>query len=542
MRMTKFHPAGILLLGPILAAVGCTTDSEPKPQSSQGGSAPAQDRTIADGKALYAKHCATCHGAAGKGDGPAAEYLAPQPRDLTSGTYKLTSCASGDLPTDEDLLRTITRGMPGSAMPAFEHLSEQDRRALVAYIKTLATVQDEGRTVNLFELYGPPRVIVPGKPPEQTPERIALGRKAYDRMQCASCHGDSGVGDGPSASTLVDKWGFPIPPANFTRGIFKGGDTVSDIYMRFTTGMNGTPMPSFEDNLTQEERWALAYYVQSLVKKDVKPLRHHSGRDIVARRVREVPLDPLCADWERAAALDVPVMLLWQRAEATNYVTVRALVSDSQIGFLLEWDDATVDGSALRPQDFTDAAAVMFNLTSDAGDITMGSKNGPVNIWQWRFSRQLDIAKFRDMEEAFPGMVADDYFSARSHYPKKDDFPGHLNPSSAPSHDPTYLSGWGSGNSLSDPTPKAAVEDLNAQGFGTLTPQPPAGQNVEGRGVWVAGRWKVTFRRSLAGDGPQDTAFAKGKPLFVSVAVWDGSSGDRNGKKAYSYWHNLKLE
>src|SRR5688572_20243647 len=81
------------------------------------------DALLARGTQLYVKQCAACHGAQGLGDGPAAYLLYPKPRDFSQGTFRLTSTKSG-LPTDDDLLQTLKRGMPGSAMPSWGWLPE----------------------------------------------------------------------------------------------------------------------------------------------------------------------------------------------------------------------------------------------------------------------------------------------------------------------------------------------------------------------------------------------------------------------------------
>src|SRR3972149_3658233 len=89
------------------------------------------------GKAVYDRQCAACHGTGGRGDGEAAYLLYPKPRDFTTGNYRLVSTWER-VPTDEDLYLTISRGMPGSAMPSWGHLPEEERWALVHYIKSFA--------------------------------------------------------------------------------------------------------------------------------------------------------------------------------------------------------------------------------------------------------------------------------------------------------------------------------------------------------------------------------------------------------------------
>src|SRR5215475_4962664 len=104
------------------------------------------------GEAIYQQHCAACHGINGDGNGPATVWLFPKPRNFNSGLFKIQSTPAGSLPTDEDLFQTVTRGMPGSSMPSFTYLTEQQRRDVVQYVKYLtAAVDPSGKRVNFFE-------------------------------------------------------------------------------------------------------------------------------------------------------------------------------------------------------------------------------------------------------------------------------------------------------------------------------------------------------------------------------------------------------
>jgi len=219
------------------------------------------DMTIPDsadlrerGKVVYAVHCVGCHGARGDGAGRAATFLSPLPRDFTAAVFKFRSTPSGSLPTDGDLFRTVTRGVRWTAMPTWHEVPDKERVAVVAYVKTLSKRWSEEA--------GEPPIHVP-KPPRGTPERLARGQALYAQAKCAECHGDDGRGDGPSAGSLQDDFQRPIRPADFTRGQFKAGASVADVYRTMTTGLDGTPMPSFADSMTDEERWAIAYYVLS---------------------------------------------------------------------------------------------------------------------------------------------------------------------------------------------------------------------------------------------------------------------------------------
>ena len=78
-----------------------------------GGAASAQTA----GKTIYEERCTQCHGVDGRGNGAAAPALMPRPRDFAAAQYKLRTTETGSLPTDDDLIRTITYGVPGTSMP-----------------------------------------------------------------------------------------------------------------------------------------------------------------------------------------------------------------------------------------------------------------------------------------------------------------------------------------------------------------------------------------------------------------------------------------
>ena len=84
-------------------------------------------------------------------------------------------------------------------------------------------------------------------------------------MECGKCHGQEGRRDGPSAPTLVDSKDHPIVPYDFTvGGQFKCGESDHDLYRIFMTGLDGTSMPSFLDDLTPEQAWDLVHYLRTL--------------------------------------------------------------------------------------------------------------------------------------------------------------------------------------------------------------------------------------------------------------------------------------
>lgn len=207
------------------------------------------------GEKVYRENCIACHGEKGNGNGPSASTLKTKPRDFTTGVFKFHSTPSGSLPLDEDILRTISKGVRGTSMLAQLQLSQEERSAVVQYLKTLSP---------RFEKQKPGQSIsIPARPQEDK-ELISLGETLYKDAGCVSCHGSGGKGDGPSAEGLKDSWGFPIRPADLTLKPFKSGADPEDLYRTLSTGLDGTPMPSYADSLTPEERWNLVFYILSI--------------------------------------------------------------------------------------------------------------------------------------------------------------------------------------------------------------------------------------------------------------------------------------
>lgn len=93
------------------------------------------------GNALFQINCMTCHGPAGKGDGPLAAALDPKPRDLSSGEFKFDTDNDGKTGTDADLKNVIMQGamaFGGSPLMApWMTLSDADVANLIAFIRTL---------------------------------------------------------------------------------------------------------------------------------------------------------------------------------------------------------------------------------------------------------------------------------------------------------------------------------------------------------------------------------------------------------------------
>ena len=197
---------------------------------------------------LYRRHCAHCHGITGDGMGPTAEFLNPYPRDYRSGLFKFKSTVKNARPTREDLHRILREGIPGTAMPSFRVLPEDQKDALIQYViylsmrgelerllvpetlgrgelgiegnqlfLNLSKKTEEGFTERSIYIREQLAVIgnrwlnaesaeVPA-PPENwgSAESLVRGRELFfGKGACSGCHGNFGLGDG-NTTFSVDK-------------------------------------------------------------------------------------------------------------------------------------------------------------------------------------------------------------------------------------------------------------------------------------------------------------------------------------------------
>jgi mono/diheme cytochrome c family protein len=271
-------------------------------QLTQSCGTPANPKLLGDetmprdhllrGAAVYQQRCMACHGVTGDGAGPAAEYMNPRPRDYRRGIFKFTSTPYGAKPRREDLLRTVRRGAKGTSMPSFALLPDEDIEAVVDYVLALthrgelevllaleAETEDEIAPQRVPELIkeitdqwneANSQVVLPlTKMPPYSPESIELGKQAFlsEVAGCVKCHGP----DGRAAITenveeFKDAWGHQTRAADLTSGMFHGGDRPDDIYRRIYAGINGTPMPSYDQKLSAQPEtfWHLVHFVKSV--------------------------------------------------------------------------------------------------------------------------------------------------------------------------------------------------------------------------------------------------------------------------------------
>ncbi len=493
----------------------------------------ASDELLAEGRSLYARRCAACHGPEGRGDGRAAYLLNPRPRNFYREAFRFVSSWDG-APTDEDLFRLISRGIPGAAMPSWAHLTERQRWSLVHYVKSLTEYPIELPDEETVEP-GEGRIGVPEEP-ANTADSIARGEEIF-REVCFKCHGPLGRGDGERASTLEDEEGFPIRPRDLTTGVFKGPRSPADLYRRIVAGIPGTPMPRHGDSYFGDDAWRLVHFVMSLSSDVLRERAEMKRYRIPVVRVEHLPDHPDAGAWARIPSVDLHLMPLWWRYDRPEYLTVRASHDGKELALQLVWADATADDLVIRPQDFRDAAAVQLApIDDDPPLFAMGERGRFVNIWMWKAERQADLSGYNDLEAQYPDIGIDSYPNLQAS-PYEQPMRHALTLES----DPTFITGWGAGNIVSDPTRRAAGEDLAAQGFGTL--QARSTQQMRTcHAIHSQGSYRVTFRRSLTGEGEQAVDILPGSRVLAAFAIWNGSAGDRDGKKSVSIWQELEIQ
>ncbi len=472
---------------------------------------------IEEGRLIYFRRCSFCHGLLGDGNGPAADFLDPRPRDFTLGTFKFRTTQSGELPLDVDLFRTVSRGLGGTAMQSFDKdlikngLSEDQRWAVIAYIKTFAfEFEDE----ELDPVTRGKVVALPAKRAPFDADTIAKGKKVFERAKCWECHGKLGRADGQQSFDREGDGGFPIRIRNVTHPWkIKAGVEVEDIYMRFSTGINGTPMPSFVKALSEEERWYLANYIKSLQHE----MTQHQVLKVLPAQsaVPDAPDDPM---WVQAEPMDlrltgqVVAAPRWQNA-SIELVTVKAIYDENDIAFLVEWDDPFKDVSHDAEQEL------------DVGELRkVGNFNSYVAANDM-VPRQLET--FRDaIALQFPTKLREG--TRKPHFMRGGSSQaGHV---------------WRRKADL-DAAGDRAVEEAMARGW----KQPPKvqaqeQQQIDSKAVWDQGRWRVVMKRPRFTEDKSDVQFVAGKFIPMSMNAWDGSNGEHGLIMSLSTWHYVLIE
>ncbi len=540
--MTAF---GIILVSGGTGGVTLAADTLPAGFKS-GTLAPEPSADMIEaGKRVYFTKCVWCHGVDGGGDGPGADRLWPRPRNFNQGTFKIRHTASGELPLfdakkpvpgQNDLFETVTHGLPGSAMPPWEGILTEEQRLQVLSFVTTQLVKDrkftdtksESQTVlQLSEL----------KPIAASEESLKKGAELIVEKKCVECHGMEGRGDG-NAFNLKDDWGFSIQPANWHkcwnfRGSRQDPYNVTNIFRTFSTGVNGTPMPSFADNTTVEERWHIANFVNSLCEReaDGKPLQIDPLADkpkinfVLSAGVveGEIPADPENELWTKRARRYVAMggQITHKPRNFVNRIDdiwVKALYNDQHLVFMFQWDDRTKSAAEGKlpwaPTSVNVDVKEQDPKTGEEGSIAMHQNN--YTVYNDAIAVQTAV-KWKEL----PSPIK-----------------------------PRYL--WGSNEQF-------PVDILKWEADGSLRAFKGTGwdKDFEERfnyeenikvlhSEWKNGRWTVMIQRPLGNktdqDYDEDTFFEMGQYIPTVFFAWDGHNGDAGRKMAVSAFYYTFLE
>ncbi len=486
------------------------------------------------GKKTYEKYCSQCHGDKGDGQGPAAAHLRPKPRDFSSGKFKLRTTPSGALPTDDDIRRVIRNGMPYTTMPAWPRLTDDEVTNVLQYVKSFyAGFADPNQAPKPIEL--------PQAPPASK-DSVEKGKQLYTSLGCVRCHGDAGRGEGPSAPTLKDDKGDPIRAADLTqRWTFRGGPRREDIFRTFSTGLNGTPMPSFFDSLKPEERWALTDYVYSLGDGDAPD---YASVVIATPLQEDIDLSRAEAQFQGARSARFPVVGQVmepgrQFAPAASSIQVRAVYDQQRIAFQVRWDDARSDTSGQNaptlevplaeeepaPPPAPAAGGTDFWGQEQAGSAAPAAsaqpaKGGESDFWGEGAAQPATTAPAAEFSDAvaiqlpreLPEGIAKPYFLFGDAQRAVDlwflDLSGHR------------------------------VRQFVGHGSASLTPL--EGSEVEGRGAYASGQWSAVFARDLRSTS--GVSFTEGAYVPIAFSVWDGTARERGNRRGLTQWCYVYLQ
>ena len=471
------------------------------------------------GRAVYVRNCAQCHGEKGDGQGYATPHLYPKPRDFTAARFKIRTTPNGALPAHQDLVNIIRRGMPYTSMPAWPNLSDQEVSDLAYYIQSFSPDFSNPESV--------PKPVELPSGPSTTSESIELGKKLYEETGCLKCHGNLGRADGPSAPTLTDDLGQPIRAADLTQPwTFRAGSSRQDIFRTMTTGFNGTPMPSFVDSLSTEQRWAITDFILSLSDRAEPGYTNL----VVAKPVQDaIDLAKGSANFASAPVARFPI--IGQITEPgrsfhppTTSVTVQAIYDTESIALLVRWHDMGADKSG---------------------------KNGP----------SLEVpAEEEELGPGTPKPAGDDPFAdaMADPQPAADPFADAAAPAipasefsdavaiqipavaQAGARKPYFI--FGDATNAVDLWffDLAGTEPFQFTGRGSADVAPNDTGEVTGVASYDQGEWSVVFKRPLR--SASGAALSPGRFMPVAFSVWDGFSRERGNRRGLTVWQSLYLE
>lgn len=519
-----------------LASVFSVADAQNAPEASE------------EGKRVYEKSCAHCHGTEGRGDGSAAENLLPRPRDFTRGLYKIRSTETGQVPTDQDLFDIITEGMPGTSMPGWEtSLSANERWEVVAYIKTFYDGFKENTAPRQIDLSGKIAYA------EQS---IETGKALYTELGCVECHGNVGRGDGTSAPTLTDEWGFQTWPANLAQGwTFRGGSETEDIFKRFIGGIAGSPMPAFEGD---------SFLHFGLTSEESKRLTELENKD----EMTEAEDEESAAFYEKMdAAVDIALRIT--EGETLNAADRQSFNNAMKVVYEKSWHlanyvkslspekrpEPAIGNNALRSQYIGGELPALGDAAWETLKASYFPLVGQVILEPRQFNPTIDSVNvksfYNDNEVAFL-FTWDD----RTHTTASEDeetgkmledavaiqFPVKV-PQGPTAPKPYFL--WGGRLPVYLWYWKASapeqVTELTAKGISNAEVQ-AVQSDLQAEGTYTDGQYNLWVKRALKTDDKKDLQLEPGVFVPIAFSAWDGANGDVEAKRVISSWYTFVLE
>ena len=516
------------------------------PGAALAGTAPdpIKKDMLEKGKKVYFKRCVWCHGVEGGGDGPSADRLFTRPRNFIQGTFKIRVTDSGELPMDINLINTVKNGLQGSAMPAWgEFLAEDEILSVVQFVKSLVQDRewdDEDEEVNNVitgvgadlgdsgkgALGDAPWAATKGPYHLGVPqEHIDAGKELFMKNKCWECHGGEGRGDGNP--TMKDDWGFPIVAANWQqcwnfRGARRDPFNPFVIARTISTGLNGTPMPNFREQLTGPERWQVAAFVNSLCpRKKIDPLTNKPIPDFLIQSVytegkvvekindpswyspdtdyRIVPLAEELVDNPMKHHIAMAGQITRGKRnfdpKADNlWVSSRWSAEDQAVYYLVEYDLRFMS----EDPEFPDAVAMQWPAKlqdlfgAEKPYFIFGDSKKPVDVWKASF-------------------MAKDY--------------GATN---APNDKGYQLD--------------VSVKETVGNGFDAIAEKDSEGKVEVVDSIFHQGRVKIMFKRSLKTEGEFDVQIPTEQFIPVSFMQWAGRDKEHDEHMAISTWYYTILK
>ncbi len=266
------------------------------------------------GRAIYVREgCFYCH----------SQFVRPQDRDFGSkvmaGDYaNETPNVLGTSRTGPDLsneggkmpdawhkghLISPRNYTPGSIMPSFSYLSDEDLNLLIAYLQTLGRKRmDDPANRPVYEAFFPEADTAfwenskKHKPNVDSAAAANAGSGIF-RQNCAVCHGLNGLGNGPNALAMNKK------PANFSNPFFKKYSNET-WYYKVAEGVPGTRMPRWKLKLEPQQMWYLVAYLKTLPRDNGPIIEPYQSIDL--------------AEWNKQSEIDPRILENYKKIEASK--------------------------------------------------------------------------------------------------------------------------------------------------------------------------------------------------------------------------------